>query len=179
MKQQIRIQSARKTAEALVDRLNINVVPIDVNTVARSLGLQIVYLELPEDISGLLISKDQSATICVREGEPLVRQRFTIAHEIGHFCMRHQFESGAHVERVHVDEGWKVTARSNSKSTGVDPIEVEANQFAGALLMPSRILKDRANKLGTQFHDEQVSDLAREFKVSEQAMAIRLSSLGL
>ena len=178
MRQHIRIQSARKSAEALIDRLNINTVPVDVNTIARSQGLQILYSELPEDISGLLITKDHAATICVREGEPLVRQRFTIAHEIGHHCLRHQFE-GADGDRVHVDEGWKVTARSNSRTMGVDAIEVEANQFAGALLMPSRLLRARVAKIGAQINDEHVSELAKEFKVSEQAMAIRLSSLGL
>jgi Zn-dependent peptidase ImmA (M78 family) len=83
------------------------------------------------------------------------------------------------VERVHIDEGWKVTARSNSRTTGFDPIEVEANQFAGALLMPTRLLRDRASRYGSQIHDEHVSELAREFKVSEQAMAIRLDTLGL
>jgi Zn-dependent peptidase ImmA (M78 family) len=176
---QAKVHSARKAAEALIERMNVNSVPVDVNVIARGLGLKILYSELPQDISGLLVSKDESASICVREGEPLVRQRFTIAHEIGHFCLKHQFENGEHLERVHVDEGWKVTARSNSRTSGVDPIEVEANQFAGALLMPSRLLKERISEYGTKLHDEHVSELAREFKVSEQAMAIRLATLGL
>jgi Zn-dependent peptidase ImmA (M78 family) len=59
-------------------------------------------------------------------------------------------------------------------------MEVEANQFAGALLMPTRLLRQRALRFGSrQLHDEHVGELAREFKVSEQAMAIRLSTLGL
>jgi Zn-dependent peptidase ImmA (M78 family) len=179
MRTQIRIQAARKTAEALVDRLSINSAPVDVNMIAKSLGLSVVYNDLGEDISGLLVSKGDTASICVREGEPLVRQRFTIAHEIGHFCLRHQFERGEHVERVHVDEGWKVTARSNSRTAGVAPMEVEANQFAAALLMPTRLLKQRAHRFSVrQLDDSVVSELAREFKVSEQAMAIRLDALG-
>jgi len=36
-----------------------------------------------------------------------------------------------------------------------------------------------ATRSACQLHDEHVSELAREFKVSEQAMAIRLSTLGL
>lgn len=176
----IRIQAARKAAEALVDRLDINTAPVDVNMIARALGLQIVYNDLGEEISGLLVSKGGTASICVREGEPLVRQRFTIAHEIGHFCLRHQFERGDHVERVHVDEGWKVTARSNSRTAGVEPVEVEANQFAAALLMPTRLLRQRAHRYGSrQLDDSLVAELAREFRVSEQAMTIRLDALGL
>lgn len=174
---QLRIQTARKTAEALIERLNVTTAPVDVNSVAKALGLQIVYNELGEEVSGLLVSRDDTAAICVREGEPVVRQRFTIAHEIGHFCLRHQFEQGEH---VHVDEGWKMTARSSSRTAGLAPQEVEANQFAAALLMPSKLLRSRAARFANrQLDDRDVSELARDFKVSEQAMAIRLSTLGL
>jgi Zn-dependent peptidase ImmA (M78 family) len=177
MRPQIRIQTARRTAEALIDRLNIRTVPVDVTLVARMLGLQIVYNDLGPDISGLLITREGTAAICVRESDAVVRQRFTIAHEIGHFCLRHQFELGDH---VHVDEGWKMTARSNNRTTGVSPAEVEANQFAAALLMPGQLLRQRATRFGlSQLDDLHVSELAREFKVSDQAMAIRVAALGL
>jgi Zn-dependent peptidase ImmA (M78 family) len=173
----VRIPAARKAAEGLIERFNINTAPVDVNYIAGSLGLQVVYNALGDDISGLLISNGEGAAICVREGEPLVRQRFTIAHEIGHFCLRHQFEDNDH---VHVDEGWKVTARSNARSVGIDPKEIEANQFAATLLMPTRLLTQRASRFGVrQLHDEHVTELAREFKVSEQAMTIRLATLAL
>jgi Zn-dependent peptidase ImmA (M78 family) len=56
--------------------------------------LTIVYLDLGEDVSGLLISKGGSTVIAVQETDSLSRQRFTIAHEIGHFHLRHQFEPG-------------------------------------------------------------------------------------
>ena len=174
---QFRIQTARKTAEALVERFGIHTTPVDVQLIATKLGLPVVYHELGADISGLLMSAEGRASICVRDSDPLVRQRFTIAHEIGHFVLRHQFEPGAH---VHVDEKWKVTARSTNRSLGVDPQEVEANQFAAALLMPSNLLRERAQRYGErQLDDQNVAALAREFKVSEQAMVIRLSTLGL
>ncbi len=173
----VRIQTARREAESLVDHLGISSVPVDVIRVAKGLGLEVVYSELGEDVSGLLVTRDGASMVCVRESDPLVRQRFTIAHEIGHFRLRHQFEPG---ERVHVDEGWKVTARSNNRTLGIDPREVEANQFAATLLMPSRLLSQRVSRLGAgRLNDDHVSELAREFKVSEQAMAIRLSTLGL
>lgn len=171
-----RIQNARRTAENLIDRFQINSSPVDVNYIAKSLGLQVVYNALGDDISGLLVTRDGTAAVCVKESDPLVRQRFTIAHEIGHFCLKHQ-ELGDH---VHVDEGWKVSARSTHTTTGLDPMEVEANQFAAALLMPGSLVRERAQDFGTtQLDDLHVSALAKEFKVSEQAMAIRLSVLGL
>jgi hypothetical protein len=172
----IRTQTARKTAEALVERFGIRTPPVDVSHIAKQLGLQIVYNELGEDVSGLLVSRGGTATICVRESDPLVRQRFTIAHEVGHFALKHQ----EHGEHVHVDEGWKVTARSHNKTAGFHPIEVEANQFAATLLMPSGLLRRRVASYGVGKLDEHhVSELAREFKVSEQAMTIRLATLGL
>lgn len=177
MRTQTRIQLARRNAEALVERLNIISAPVDVNVVARSLGLKIVYNDLGEEISGLLVTHDGNSSICIREGEPIVRQRFTIAHEIGHFVMRHQFEQDG---QVHVDEEYKVTARSTAKTAGFDPKEVEANQFAAALLMPSRLLRQRASRFGGwMLNEDRVSELAREFKVSEQAMALRLQALNL
>jgi Zn-dependent peptidase ImmA (M78 family) len=46
--------------------------------------------------------------------------------------------------------------------------------------MPSKLLSQRVSRLGAgRLDDGHVNELAREFKVSEQAMAIRLSTLGL
>ena len=177
MRRPLRIEAARRAAETLIERLDIRNAPVDVAFIAKTLGLQVVYNDLGEDVSGLLVTKDSKAAICVRESEPLVRQRFTIAHEIGHFVLRHQFEEGEH---VHVDEGFKVTARSNTRTIGHDPMEVEANQFAAALLMPSVLLRPRAKRFGgPHLHDQHVAELAREFRVSEQAMTLRLDALGL
>jgi Zn-dependent peptidase ImmA (M78 family) len=173
----VRLENARKAAEGLVARLQISTVPVDVVSVARALGLKVIYNDLGEDISGLLVTRDSDAAICVREGEPIVRQRFTIAHEIGHFFLRHQFESGEH---VHVDQGFKMTARSSKRTLALDPKEVEANQFAAALLMPSELLRERVKRFNVvHLDDDHVAELAGDFKVSEQAMAIRLNGLGL
>jgi Zn-dependent peptidase ImmA (M78 family) len=173
----VRTETARREAENLVERFGANTAPVDVNKIAKALGLQIVYSELGENVSGLLVTRDGTSAICVRETDALVRQRFTIAHEIGHFRLRHQFEAGEH---VHVDEGWKVTARSNNRTVGADPKEVEANQFAASLLMPTKLLNQRVSRFGIgRLDDDHVAELAREFKVSEQAMALRLAALGL
>jgi Zn-dependent peptidase ImmA (M78 family) len=62
----------------------------------------------------------------------------------------------------------------------MDAKEIEANQFAACLLMPSRLLRERVTALNTkQLYDSHVTTLAKEFYVSEQAMTIRLTSLRL
>ena len=94
------IRTARYQGEALAEALGFKKPPVNVEQVAKSLGLKVVRVDLGDDISGLLISKGDSTTIAVQESDPPKRQRFTIAHEIAHFHLRHQFEPGEH---VHVD----------------------------------------------------------------------------
>ena len=81
---------------------------------------------------------------------------------------------------MHVDRGNFISQRGPRSSTGTDVQEIEANQFATSLLMPSRLVSDYVKKLGVrELLDFQVAGMARAFNVSEQAMTIRLTSLGL
>src|SRR5690349_455878 len=76
-------------AEQLLAKLNIGEVPTPIEDVARSLNMSISRAPSAE-FSGLLIRKDGHALIGVNSNEPVVRQRFTIAHEIGHFILHPQ-----------------------------------------------------------------------------------------
>jgi Zn-dependent peptidase ImmA (M78 family) len=110
-----RLSQARREAALLLDKHNISELPIPVEEIAEAEGLRIVRCRLEVDghqLDGLL-HKDR---IEVNEGQALVRQRFTIAHELGHKIL--------HNGRA-VDE----TA------------EREADAFAGALLLPAGFLK--------------------------------------
>src|ERR1700735_758496 len=170
------LRTARHQGEALAERFGFSKPPVDVEQIARRLKLKVVNFDLGEDISGLLISKGDSTTIAVQESDHTNRKRFTIAHEIGHFHLRHQFEPGEH---VHVDRGHLITPRNSRSSTGVDLKEIEANQFAACLLMPSKLLLQSIKALKVKsLCDDHVKKLASEFQVSEQAMTIRLSTLG-
>lgn len=173
------LQFARKQGEKLIERFGITDWPVKVEAIAEDLGLEVTYENLGSDeVSGLLVSNGNSAHIFVQEGNHEHRQRFTIAHEIGHFVLLHQFESGKH---VHVDRGNFISQRGPRASEGVDPKEIEANQFAASLLMPSKLMHQRVNELvgAGPLLDQHVEKLAKDFKVSEQAMTIRLTTLGL
>jgi len=170
------IQSARRQAESLIASLGITQAPVPVEDVAKHLGLRVISMDLEEDVSGLLITKPDMSCIVIRKSDGVSRQRFSIAHEVGHFVLRHQFEAGQH---VHVDRGFRVSHRDKRSSSGTDLREIEANQFAAALLMPSSIMEDTIKALGSEdLSDEDVTNLAQQFNVSEQAMTIRLSVLG-
>jgi Zn-dependent peptidase ImmA (M78 family) len=169
---------ARNKAEELLRKFQVVTAPVDIESVAKSLGVPVVLKTLGDGVSGLLITNPRGTTICVNRDHPRVRRRFTIAHEVGHYFLGHQFEAGEH---VHVDEGNYISARGPRSATGVDPKEVEANQFAAALLMPSELVRQQATKfrIGSGLLDVHVSQLAERFQVSEQAMTIRLDALGL
>ncbi len=170
-------QYARAQAEQLLARLGAVTLPVDVRAVTRGLGLRLAEQQLG-DVSGLLMTGNGHALVAVNSAHHEHRKRFSIAHEIGHFYLGHQFEAGAH---VHVDKGNFISARGARAAAGIDPKEIEANQFAAALLMPSALLRAEVQKRtgGAPLFDSLVPDLAHAFEVSEQAMTIRLSTLGL
>ena len=87
--------------------------------------------------------------IIFNDTHPKVRQRFTIAHEIGHIMLKHSVKD--HIYNI------------NSQ----DPIEIEANMFAVELLMPYKWFK--SDNLLT------VDQLSRKYWVSREAAGWRLA----
>jgi Zn-dependent peptidase ImmA (M78 family) len=172
----MRLHFVRQQAETLIEKMGVTQGPIDVVGIARALGLQVIEEDLGADVSGVLVNDGKQAYICTQKNDSEVRRRFTIAHEIGHYLLGHQFQAGEH---VHVDKGHFISQRGPRSSAGIDPMEIEANQFAASLLMPIRLIRQQVAELGAPLLDSNVSQLAKKFKVSEQAMTIRLSALRL
>lgn len=107
--------------------------------------------------------------IGVNSLHPPQRQRFTLAHELGHLQLHRDILE----EQVHLDRG--SLRRDWLSSQGVDECEMEANAFASELLIPSELL-ERAlagRRIDIEEEDE-VGALARKFRVSPAAMRYRL-----
>lgn len=172
------VVEARRAAEALLAEHHVAAAPVDVEDLARRVGLKIVRDRLGDgDISALLVTGAAGAYVVVNALNAPVRQRFSVAHEIGHFVLKHQFQSGEH---VHVDRGNFISQRGTRASAGIDPKEIEANQFAAVLLMPEELVRaDLTQMRVAHVYDQHVEELAHRFKVSVQAMTIRLQSLRL
>lgn len=151
--------------------------PIPVESVAYRLGLDVRPAPLGDDISGLLVIENGQGTIGYNLAHPEVRQRFTIAHELGHYVL-HQA-----AQPLFIDKRYRSSAiyyRDGLTSTGENPLEIEANAFAAALLMPEDLVSAEVAKLELDWGDEEaLSALAKRFKVSTQAMAYRLVKLGI
>ena len=147
--------------------------PVDVERIARNLGIFVTRTPSEDDISGfLLVHADGRAVIGVNTLHHPNRQRFTIAHEIGHFLL-HDFNE------VHVDRA-VVKLRNRVSSRGDDSEEIEANRFAAEILMPEAFLSnDLDESTFIDLHDDRsMLRLARRYQVSVQAMTNRLVSLG-
>jgi len=71
--------------KAIIEKLNIYSPPVPVERVAELFSLKIVYYsKFPDSVSGAIIQEEGLNAIGVNSNHPKVRQRFTIAHELGH-----------------------------------------------------------------------------------------------
>ncbi len=115
----------------------------------------------------LLKKLGEDPEIYLNERDSKNRQRFTCAHELGHYVKRSSMGQ----------EEWEdVDLRDAFSSTGRDPDERYANQFAAALLMPKPAVKREVKRL----KDRRLAPaLAPRFGVSADAMHYRLENLGL
>ena len=162
-------------AMELLESAGCDFIPVDLSLIAEKLNIPIHETEFTDDVSGALIREGDETVIAINTSEPLKRKRFTIAHELGHFYLKH-------AGTLFIDQ--KVFNRRDGRSElAVDRQEIEANAFAAALLMPAHRVMDAAiSSLEKTPHLDQVglaTLLAAKFNVSEQAMGFRLTNLGL
>lgn len=159
------IEKIELAAEQLLAKIAIKEVPIPIEDVARALDIHISRAPSAE-FSGLLIRKNGRALIGINSGEAPVRQRFTIAHEIGHFVLHPQKDAFVDFRT------------ERGKGEAKPPRERHADMFAAALLMPrTSLLKDFRRLAKNGFSDHITATLARQYAVSEEAMRFRLMNL--
>jgi hypothetical protein len=89
------------------------------------------------------------------------RQRFTIAHELGHFILHRGRQQSFNCDKQSVHTGI-ATLRD---------IEREADDFASNLLMPGDLLRDWISNQRIDLHV--LSAMAKRFQVSFEALCIR------
>ena len=155
-----RVGSARKVARQLLKDAGVSKPPTMIRSVVsqikKSFDLSVYPWAFGDDTDGIQVTRGDSATIGYNQAQHRHRQRFTVAHEIGHFMMGHT--NGNSVFDL------------NSKK----PEEIEANQFAAELLIPLAFLS-REIKNG----NKDVKNLVRVFDVSEESVWWRLRECNL
>ena len=132
--------------------------------VEQVFGADVAAVELGSDFDGIAVSSPEVKLVVLATSHVPARQRFTLAHELGHLL------SGDDQE-VHLDRD--VYDKTQSK----DPSEQRANAFAAALLMPAERLAQAVGTTGLT--ETAFATLACELAVSPLALAIRLLKLRL
>lgn len=162
-------------ANDILERTHCYKAPVPIDTVARRLGLNLESTGLGDDVSGVLVIANGQGFIGYNADQSPVRQRFTIAHECGHFVL-HSATSELFIDKRYM----ALFRRDRTSSTGDNNQEVQANRFAAALLMPAELIRKEVASVDFDLGDEDaITELAEKFQVSKQAMSLRLASLGI
>lgn len=124
-------------------------------------GILVALQPLPDNVDGIAVRDPETghALIAVSTRCTWERQRFTVAHELGHILAGDQ--------RVET-----VTGSTNSRT------ETRANEFARNLLVPAPDLRRRTETNG-QWTAAHVAQVAWEYQVSPTVVAIQLSRHGM
>lgn len=120
-------------------------------------GIKVCALAMPENVSGVqaevrAANEQHLPVIVVNRAHPGERQRFTLAHELGHMYLR---MAGA-----------------------ADP-EKACNRFAGAFLVPAKMLIREVGPRRKDISIRELFQLKARFGASAQAIAYRCKDLGI
>ena len=134
---------------------------VDIEKIITSKGIGIIYDDsLDSSQSGYLKKINGNWIIGVNKKHHKKRQRFTLAHEFGHFILHKNEDTMFEDEVLFRDEN-------------LTSIEYAANRFAAELLMPQNLFVSSIKKGETS-----LEDLAEKFEVSTLAVKNRVLTLG-
>src|SRR5450830_1828771 len=159
--------------------LDLNVNDFLVSSQPTTLPDKLNDLPLP---SGLSTQQKEQLARFIKNGTPIIgvnslhhpnRQRFTIAHELGHLVMHREILEN----EVHVDKQFRILMRDGVAATGTDTIEIDANRFAAELLLPSFLLDELLIKEFDIDDEGPLEALAKKFKVSKQMLEYRIRAI--
>lgn len=148
-------------ARLLTERLRLKP-PIDVDGLVRRYA-QVDLDELPQGADAVVITRPGTRpSIVLDSRKARVRQRFTLAHELGHILIPW------HLGTVACHTDWSVQVKESTHAA----CEAEANRFASELLMPRswlvRLVRD-SDGIQSAF-----SAVMKDARVSAQAVSVGL-----
>lgn len=158
-------QGAELAAEATgrIAALGLDLLSVDLAAVVEAaFGVDVCLTQLGEGFDGLAASTDDAKLIVAAVTPVAYRQRFTIAHELGHLL-------AADDQGVHADQDIFGGDRRA-------PTEMRANAFAAAFLMPEHLVR---GAVCAGFSETEFAALSVRLLVSPSALAHRLANLRL
>lgn len=118
-------KASRDLAWQVLLNEGVKELPVDIVALCRSMGIRVQYCAPSDDRDGYCAIHFGKPRIFVSGKSAPERQRFTVAHELGHILLGH------------VGKYELVNREPNS---GDNPIEQAANVFASRLLAPACVL---------------------------------------
>lgn len=172
--------------EDLLDKLGCCSVPIDLDQICAALEIEVERaLNWDDEHSGSIRMAGDKVICWINPLDSTFRQRFTLAHEIGHYI--HDFAPV--LATGGVPDTFLDASKTLKRDGRQDPREYRANDFAARLLMPRALLypevvsfveSERKRTQQKKVAREAVfSKMAERFQVSKSAMEIRLINLGI
>jgi Zn-dependent peptidase ImmA (M78 family) len=146
-----------ETAKAIIKR-HQETAPVHVIPLAEELGINVFYVDWPNDTSGMIRKGDgDSYSIFVNQNHHSHRRRFTMAHECAHFILhREAIGDGIYDDALY-------------RSGLPNKLEYEANRMAADILMPHHLISQALDDGYST-----IEELADLFEVSRSAMSIRM-----
>lgn len=161
-------ERGRSLAQAALARVSEAGRSIDtgnlVSLVEEVFGVDVAVVGLGTGFDGLAVSSDEVKLVVLATSHVPARQRFTLAHELGHLLAGD--DQDIHLDRDVFD-----------KAQAKDPSEIRANAFASAFLMPEELLRAAVGLTGVTEHA--FVTLACDLMVTPSALAYRLLHLRL
>ena len=158
---QIRAQFVTKMVRKVLADSQIKDPPVDLVRILKVQGIQYEEVEdFPDSVDALIIEDGEKVYAAVNARQHLHRRRFSLAHELGHYFLH---RDGPPQDLVDIDNPPADQIGSESKG----PAEIEADLFAGELLVPLDMLRKHVS--------EGIPAISKTFVVSEQVVAIAIS----
>ena len=146
---------------------------VDVEWITHQLKIELDYPYMASGIYGSISANGKGGyRIEIRKSDSPTRQRFTLAHELAHYLLHIDPKypdlsvvPGTGTRHFRADEDRFLVADQYTRSQ-----EWQANAFAAHILMPM----EKLDEIIEGNEAESISDLAKIFNVSNQAIAIRM-----
>ena len=152
------LEDAERAAKSVREAWNLGGSPIpDITELLEDHGIKVFKLDLPESVDGLSCrvrrvgGGDVPVVVCCT-AKSLERQRFTIAHELGHMVLR-------------------IPPTADG--------EVVCHRFAGALLAPKDELIREVGRRRLNFGFGELVEIKHMFGISAAALVVRMRDLGI
>lgn len=160
-------QYSKEAVAIIADEIRLkysSAFPVNVMEIANKLGLKVyTYDEINPNVSGMFDPKNKR--IYINQNDLYLRQKFSIAREIGRWILDYK---GVSPKSDEVDISYRNVITTQYIR------DVRANYFAACLIMPEKETRE-----AWEMNDYNLDKTAKYLIVGRLALSIRLDSLGL